>query len=88
MCLYCKGVSNRHGKHYVQKKRNQKWIVYAIRKDTTEVVDFAVGARTNATLKRVTDTLVLSNANHVYTDKLPVRYSSATEYPYHKAIRQ
>lgn len=55
---------------YVRKKARKRWIVYAIRKDTGEVSDFAVGRRTNKTLKRVTDTLVLSNASKVYTDRL------------------
>lgn len=56
---------------YVKSKIRKRWIVYAIRKDTKDVVDFAIGNRTNTTLKRVTDTLVLSNALNVYTDKLP-----------------
>lgn len=56
---------------YVKQKNNLKWIVYALRKDTREIADFAVGNRTNATLKKVTDTLVFSYAKHVYTDKLP-----------------
>jgi len=55
---------------YVKKKTNLRWIVYAIRKDNKEVVDFAVGCRTTRTLKLVTDTLILSNARMVYTDKL------------------
>lgn len=55
---------------YVKKKTNLRWIVYAIRRDTKEVVDFAIGCRTNQTLKIVTDTLILSNARRVFTDKL------------------
>ena len=31
---------------YYQKKSKLLWIVYALRKDTREVVDFAVGPRT------------------------------------------
>jgi insertion element IS1 protein InsB len=55
---------------YVQKKSRLLWIVYAIRKDTKEVVDFTIGGRTNQTLKRVTDTLLLSHATKVFTDRL------------------
>ncbi|MGF7230373.1 IS1 family transposase [Arachidicoccus sp.] len=55
---------------YVREKNNQLWVAYAIRKDTKEVIDFAVGRRTNNTLKQITDTLILSNAVKVYTDKL------------------
>lgn len=55
---------------YVSKRTRLIWIVYAIRKDTREVVDFTVGSRSNKTLRRVTDTLMLSEASKVYTDKL------------------
>jgi len=55
---------------YVQQKTRQCWVVYALRRDTKEVVDFTVGNRSNAVLKRVTDTLVLSGAKKIYTDKL------------------
>jgi insertion element IS1 protein InsB len=41
-----------------------------MRKDTKEVIDFTIGSRTSRTLKRVTDTLALSEAKKVYTDKL------------------
>jgi insertion element IS1 protein InsB len=34
------------------------------------VVDFAVGSRTKATLQKVISTLLLSNAETIYTDKL------------------
>lgn len=55
---------------YVGSKSQMQWVVYAIRKDTKEVIDFTVGSRTNNTLKRVTDTLILSKAKKIYTDKL------------------
>jgi insertion element IS1 protein InsB len=55
---------------YVRYKENQIWVAYAIRKDTKEVVDFNIGRRTNNTLRPVTNTLILSNATKVYTDKL------------------
>lgn len=56
---------------YVKSKSRKRWIAYAIRKDTKEVVDFAIGSRTNKTLRKVTDTLILSDAVKVFTDKLP-----------------
>ena len=55
---------------YYQKKCKLLWIVYALRKDTREVADFAIGPRTKLTLQKVTDTLVLSEADKIYTDKL------------------
>jgi len=56
---------------FVKSKSRKRWIVYAIRKDTKQVVDFAIGSRTNRTLRKITDTLILSNAAKVFTDKLP-----------------
>ena len=56
---------------YIQKKTRLRWIVYAIRSDTKEVVDFCVGRRTNKVLNQVIQTLLLSQATKVSTDKLP-----------------
>jgi len=56
---------------YCKLKERKVWIVYALRRDTKEVVDFAVGRRTLKTLGRVTNTLQLSGAERIYTDKLP-----------------
>lgn len=56
---------------YVKCKTRKRWIAYAIRQDTKAVVDFSIGSRSNKTLKKVTDTLILSNALKVFTDKLP-----------------
>ena len=55
---------------YLRKKSKPLWIVYAICRDTREVIDFAVGCRTNKTLRQVTENLILSDATKVYTDKL------------------
>lgn len=55
---------------YVGNKKRKYWIVYALDKSTKEVVDFKVGKRNNKTLKRVVDTLLLSKAKMIYTDKL------------------
>jgi len=56
---------------FVSRKTFQIWVAYAITKDTKEVINFAIGRRTNYTLRRVTNTLIRSNATKVYTDKLP-----------------
>lgn len=60
---------------YIRNKNRKRWIVYAIRKDTRQVVDFSIGNRTIITLSRVTATLLLSEASQVYTDKL-IHYRS------------
>ena len=55
---------------YIGKKSMLRWIVYALDKETKQVVSFNVGRRTNITLKRVIQSLELSNARKIYTDKL------------------
>lgn len=55
---------------YYKNKGRLLWIVYALERDTKRVIDFRVGSRTKATLQKVINTLVLSKAEKVYTDKL------------------
>jgi len=55
---------------YIGRKLNTYWIAYAIRKDNRQVVDFRIGKRTNKTLRPIIETLHLSNATVIYTDKL------------------
>ncbi len=56
---------------FVKHKKCLIWIVYALQKDTKQVVDYAVGRRTNKTLNKVIETLLLSNTKKIFTDKLP-----------------
>ena len=53
---------------FVGKKSRLRWIVYALDRETRQVVSFNVGRRTNKTLKRVIKSLELSNARKIYTD--------------------
>ena len=55
---------------FYKSKTRLLWVVYALRRDTKQVADFAVGTRTAKTLKRVIDTVLLAGAEKVYTDKL------------------
>lgn len=55
---------------YIRYKRNFIWLVYALEKDSKSVVSFNVGKRTNKTLSRVLDTLKLSEAKKIFTDRL------------------
>jgi len=55
---------------YIRHKRNFIWLVYALEKESKNVVSFNVGKRTNKTLSRVVDTLKLSEAKKIFTDKL------------------
>nr|WP_317192639.1 IS1 family transposase [Flavobacterium geliluteum] len=55
---------------YISNKRNFIWLVYALDKNSKTVVSFNVGKRTNKTLSRVLDTLKLSDAKKIFTDRL------------------
>jgi len=55
---------------FYKSKTRLLWIVYALRRDTKQIADFAVGSRTIRTLKKVIDTVLLSGAERIYTDRL------------------
>jgi IS1 family transposase/transposase-like protein len=55
---------------YVKRKQNFIWLVYALEKESKSVVSFNVGKRTNKTLNRVVETLKLSEAKKIFTDRL------------------
>src|SRR5258706_7938607 len=53
---------------YIGNKSRLYWVVYALRRDTKEVIDFKVGKRTGKTLQKVLDTVLLSGASKINTD--------------------
>ncbi|WP_317039151.1 IS1 family transposase [Flavobacterium sp. Root901] len=55
---------------YIQDKKNYIWLVYALEKNSKTVVSFNVGKRTNKTLNGVLETLKLSDAKKIFTDRL------------------
>ncbi len=55
---------------YIGNKKRLYWVVYALRRDTKEVIDFKVGKRNSKTLQRVLDTVQLSEPKKVHTDRL------------------
>jgi insertion element IS1 protein InsB len=55
---------------YIKHKGNLIWIVYALEKKSKEVVCFNIGKRTNKTLNYVLESLKLSKAKKIFTDKL------------------
>jgi insertion element IS1 protein InsB len=72
---------------YIGNKKRLYWIVYALRRDTKEVIDFKVGKRNSKTLARVLDTVHLSEPKKVHTDRLslyknliPTALHSTTQY--------
>lgn len=57
---------------YIGNKNRKRWVAYSLRKDTKEVVNFAVGTRTKRTLQQIINSLLLSEAKTIYTDKLNI----------------
>jgi insertion element IS1 protein InsB len=55
---------------YIGNKKRLYWVVYALRKDNKEVIDFKVGKRNSKTLQRVLGTVQLSEPKKVHTDRL------------------
>jgi insertion element IS1 protein InsB len=55
---------------YIKHKRNCIWLVYALEKNSKNVLSFNVGKRTNKTLSHGLDTLKLSEAKKIFTDIL------------------
>ena len=56
--------------NYIRHKKNYIWLVYALEKNSKNVVSFNVGKRTNKTLNLVLETLKLSDAKKIFTNRL------------------
>jgi len=67
---------------FLRNKDKPIWIVYALERETKQVVNFSVGRRTKRTLQQVTNSLLLSNPKKVYTDNL-VHYKSLLDTKIH-----
>ncbi len=72
-------------KTYIRKKKNEQWVIYAIDRKTRQVADFRIGRRTKRNIKPVIETLLLSEAKKIYTDKLNI-YPSLIPRQQHKAV--
>lgn len=68
---------------FIRNKECPVWIVYALERNTRQVVNFSIGRRTKRTLKYVTNTLLLSNPKSIYTDSL-IHYKSLLNEFVHK----
>lgn len=71
---------------YVGNKNKKIWLVCALERQNRDIVSFNIGKRTNQTLKKVTESLHLSQAKKIYTDKLP-SYKNLIEKKIHKVVR-
>jgi insertion element IS1 protein InsB len=55
---------------YIGNKDKECWVIYALDKESGKVVDLKIGNRNKKNLKKVIDTLLLSECKKIYTDKL------------------
>jgi len=53
-------------KTYLKNKTKECWVIYALDKQSKQVVDYKVGGRTKKNLKRVTDTPVLAICKQIF----------------------
>lgn len=72
---------------YIRYKDNQICIAYSYEPKTGYILDISVGRRTKTNLKKVTDTLILSEAKTIYTDGLDI-YQKLIPEPIHKIHRR
>lgn len=56
-------------KTYRGRKTRERWLVYALSREDGQVVDYRIGRRTKRTLGAVVETLLLSKARKIFTDK-------------------
>jgi insertion element IS1 protein InsB len=57
---------------YIGRKANEYWLAYALDRTTRQVIDFVIGKRTKATLKTLSDRLLVSGVRKIRTDKLTI----------------
>lgn len=55
---------------YIGNKSNRMWIACAMEKESKKIVRFCIGKRTNKTLKKVVNDLLISYPKRISTDKL------------------
>lgn len=72
---------------FIGSKSNRYWVAYALRKNDKAVVDFRVGKRTNKTLRPIIETLTISRAKTIFTDKLK-NYRHLIEQNIHKTFKR
>jgi insertion element IS1 protein InsB len=71
---------------FVKSKSKRIWIVYALERESKNIVDFNVGNRSIVTLKKVVDKVLKANPIAVFTDKLNSYQSLIPKY-IHKTVR-
>lgn len=71
---------------YISNKKNECWIIYALNKNTKQIIDFVVGRRTKANINKVVESLKKLNPTKIYSDKLNT-YQSIIPKAIHNTIQ-
>lgn len=71
---------------YINNKKNECWIIYALNKKTKQMIDFVVGRRTKANINKVVESLKKLNPTRIYSDKLNI-YRSLIPKAIHNTIQ-
>lgn len=59
-------------KTYIGKKKREYWVVFALERKSKRIVSYCIGKRTTRNLSQVVNSLLLSEAKKIYTDKLNI----------------
>ncbi len=68
---------------YIGAKRKLIWVAYALEKESKTIVAISIGGRTKSTLRPMIETLLLSKARWIFTDKLK-QYATLIERSIHQ----
>lgn len=70
-------------KTFIGNKKNECWVMYALNRQTRQVIHAIVGRRTKENLKKLTDNVLSLNPKRIYTDGLNI-YPSLISKTIHK----
>jgi insertion element IS1 protein InsB len=70
-------------KTFVGNKKNEQWLIYVMEKDSRRITRCLVGKRTKKNIKTITDALLISEPNRIFTDGLNI-YKSLLPSTIHK----
>lgn len=71
---------------FIKRKESLYWIVLAYERESKRVVRYAIGRRNLSTIRMVIDSLALSKARKIYTDKLNL-YKNLIPHDIHNSIQ-
>jgi len=71
---------------FIGNKKDETWIIYAIERETKQVVDFRIGSRSKKNLNQVVQKVLSNDPKCIYTDRLNI-YPTIIPKAIHKPTR-